>query len=220
MIGGANGEGSQVPLLSDDPVYPPLYRREATAVIKALAAESSVERVVIAVAARTLLQLGSEPIETLPKSPNYAVAWTALGATVERLLASGKRVTLLIDNPALPRPEDCLDRRSSLAWLDALLVTPGESAARCHPSIAAEQALQARYRALLAEIAATSEGRVTLFDPIPYLCDAASGTCPPAMNRHRLYKQTDHISDYASTLIGKPLNDFLTQDGTAAAVAP
>ena len=220
MIGGAKDDGSQVPVLSDDPIYPPLYRREAEAVITAMAAETAVQRVVIAVAARTLLQLGSEPIETLPASPNYAVARQALGATVDKLLDAGKSVTLLIDNPALPRPEDCLGRRSSLAWLDVLLVTPAESAARCHPTIAAEQALQARYRAVLADIAAAGRGRVTLFDPIPYLCDAASGTCPATMNRHRLYKQTDHISDYASTLVGKPLNDFLAQDGIAAATAP
>ncbi len=220
MLGGANDEGSQVPLLSDDPVYPPLYHREAEAAIKAITASASVERVVIAVAARTLLQLGSEPIETLPASPNYAVARQALGATVDKLLAAGKSVTLLIDNPALPRPEDCLERRSSLAWLDALLVTPAESAARCHPSVAAELALQGRYRAVLADIAAAGRGHVTVFDPIPYLCDPASGTCPPAMNRHRLYKQTDHMSDYASTLVGKPLNEFLAQDGTAAAATP
>jgi peptidoglycan/LPS O-acetylase OafA/YrhL len=213
FIGGANSEGGQVPILSDSPIYPPLYAKLAAISVKAVAENQAVKSAVLVMAARSLLQLKRDAtIEDLPDSENYGAALQGLEKTVETLLDAGKRVTIVIDNPTLPAPEDCMERQSSANWLNWLLRVRKGPDPRCYPTVAWHLAVQARYRDMLAQIVAMGHGRVTLFDTMEYLCDLKPGICPPQRNGHRLYSYSDHISDYAAGSIAQGLNDFLAQN--------
>jgi hypothetical protein len=61
----------------------------------------------------------------------------------------------------------------------------------------------------LTRLEKNNPGAVTIFYTTPILCDEKKGLCEISKNGRLLYSYSDHISDYASGLIGKPLNELL-----------
>ena len=151
----------------------------------------------------------------MPESKNYEAALNGLDASVSRLLGAGKRVILLIDNPTLPHPEDCLARKTSSSFFNELLATRLNPS--CQITISSQMALSKKYRDMLLAIQRRHPNKVSLFDTIPILCNEKVGVCTPTKNGRFLYGNTDHISEYGSRLVGQQLNFQLYPEGEGLA---
>lgn len=204
ILGGTRGLGSAVPLVSDEPSYE-RFQPLIVPAVETVIADPRIEVVVLQGAVRAMFE---SPVETnfawLPDSPNYGKVETGLRETVRRLVEGGKKVVLYVDNPALAAPEDCAERRSTIGFLNSLLVTDNEA---CSVSRTDFLAHTATYRALLDRVAAEFDGAASVFDPTDVFCDDT--TCDHIIDGVRLYSYTDHPSDDAADLVGRRLNDYL-----------
>jgi hypothetical protein len=204
FIGGTGPEGAMVPVISDAVAYQP-YQRLAREALAAVIANEQIDTVVLVAGVRSLFNLPSDSsIEELPASELGGVVLDGLGRAVRELVTAGKRVVLVIDNPTLPDPKECMSRQTPFAWLTRAIETPLRP--RCDMPLATHLALSRKYRDVLDRIQAENPERVRLFDTTPYLCDLEAGTCSTVKQNVLLYSYTDHISDYAAGIIGKGLN--------------
>lgn len=206
VIGGTKGIQSAVPLISDDPAHERFLPLIVPAV-DTVNADPNIRVVVLEGAVRAMFEWPDfTNFAWLPDSPLYDKVESALRETVRRLVDGGKKVVLYVDNPALAAPEDCTNRRTTIDFLNSLLI---DSNPRCQVGLDDFLAHTDRYRALLQRVADGFEGGVSVFDPTPILCNENSRVCGHVKNGVRLYSYTDHPSDDAADLIGTELNAYL-----------
>ena len=208
MYIGSTESDPLLPVLSNDPVYSYYKKKQINLAIDLIGSRESVQTVAIAAATRALFQIQIDySIEDLPSSKNYQPALDGLDKAVAKLIAFGKNVVLVMDNPTLPHKEDCIDRRTSSSFINKVVLGPPNP--NCHLAIQTYRQLSKKYRDMLVEIRERHPGKVRIFDATNILCDAQNAVCSIAANGRLLYGGTDHISDYASTLIGGALNRFI-----------
>ena len=203
ILGGTLGLGSAVPLISDEPSHE-RFQLLIVPAVNTVIADPRVEVVVLQGAVRAMFEY---PIETefswLPNSPLYDKVESALRETVKRVVDGDKKVVLYVDNPALAAPEDCSERRSTIGFLNTLLVTENPE---CSTTRAQFTSDTEKYRAMLDRIAEDFGDAVTVFDATDVFCD---DVCDHIVNGVRLYSYTDHPSDDAADLVGRRLNEYL-----------
>jgi peptidoglycan/LPS O-acetylase OafA/YrhL len=210
---GSGGSGPLFAVLSQNPAYVFYQTKPVETAIGIIESTKSVQTVVIAVAARALFGISvDDSLKTLPASKLYGVALDGLDNTVTTLLRHGKEVVLLMDNPTLPHMEDCINRKTSVEFINVMIQrSPNPD---CRLPILEYRTLSKQYRDMLYEIESKHPNKVRIFDATGILCDEQSGLCLPDKNGRLLYGISDHISDYASTLVGTELNRFLaSSDG-------
>lgn len=221
FIGGNGPSGGTAPLLTDDPIYAhSSYGNQAQLAINALAENKEVDTVVLAVAIRALFQFGwgaiggSTPsynhkyMEQLAASNNYHSALNGMDRTLAALSNAGKKIVLVVDNPALPDPKDCVPRITAIPLFNQVFDNRNSD---CSISLNEHNKLIGPYKKLLHELKEKHPDSVEIFDPTPLLCDPLENICNSIHNGRLLYSHTDHISDYAAGLIGKELNLFLNK---------
>lgn len=207
FIGGNGKYGAPVPVLSQADIYKQ-HQELSQVAVKSIAANPHIKTVVIVTATRKLFDLSSDTsIEELPHSKNYPTALDGLQNTVDLLKNSGKKIVLVVDNPTLPHPEDCIYRKTAIPLVNTLIVKKNE---KCTISIEKHIELSDKYRQLLKKIQSSHPKDVAIFDTLNYLCDRQNGLCSHTKDGRLLYSYTDHISDYAAGLIGKDLNRFIS----------
>jgi peptidoglycan/LPS O-acetylase OafA/YrhL len=197
FIGGNGPNGAPVPLISNAAPYDK-YQRLTLPAIQAVRDNKYIEQVALVTAMRNL---------GYPQSPSpfFQVTLEGLTNAVRALVASGKYVVLVIDNPTLLDPKDCTLRKTSLSGLNAFLKT--DLPAGCSIAMADQLALSAEYRDILNMVMLRFPGRVRIFDTIPILCEDSQ--CRPFKDGRMLYSYSDHVSDYAAGMIGEQLNAFM-----------
>ncbi len=215
LIGDNGPGGGSVPILSDNRIFNP-YRTVAASMVNAAAANPDIQVVVIATSARAMFSLEHDyTIEDLPTNNNGDAVAAGLRNTVEKIVRARKKVVLVVDNPTLAHPEDCLGRITSIPVVNKLFVAENEN---CRISLDRQLQLSQKYRSVLEDVRAVFTDDVALFETAKYLCDDVTGYCGMRKDGRFLYGHTDHISDYAAGLIGKDLNAFLdaNRSGTAS----
>ena len=204
-------KANPVPVISEHPAYQ-AYQPGIAIAVKAINANPEIENVVFVTATRNLFQLKNDTdIEDLEQSPFYEAALKGLQATIDQFKAANKKVTLVVDNPTLPHPEDCLLRVTESTLLNSFLKTTLNK--RCQLPLERHLLLSKKYRDLLSETAKNNPGTVTVFDTTPFLCEAETGLCETKQNGKLIYIFTDHISDYAAGKIGQSLSQHLQSVG-------
>lgn len=207
FIGGAGVNGAPVPVITDTATYKK-YQVLTKEAIHAVAKNKVVEEVLLVTGTRSLFQLSNDSdIEDLPSNKNYDVALNGLKRSIKILRDSGKKVVLLVDNPTLPHPEDCLERTTSIDLVNQLLVQKNP---KCTLSLDWHLTLSKQYFHLLNEAKAAYPNDVRIYDATHLLCDENERICSHQRNGRFLYSYTDHISGYAADLIGRDLNLFLS----------
>jgi peptidoglycan/LPS O-acetylase OafA/YrhL len=207
MFIGAGSKGAPLPLITSNPLYAQ-YQYSSITAINAIAADQQIEIVLIASATRALFQLKNDTdIEDLAATKNYEVVLDGLQRVIDILKAGNKKIVLLVDNPTLPHPEDCLPRTTSSDLLNRMLKQTMNQ--RCHLSVDRHLELSRKYRQLLTTLAEKNEKSVFLFDTIPFMCSQADKICSTVKDGRLMYDGTDHISDYAAGVIGKELNLYM-----------
>ena len=207
FIGGPNGKSGVSIVVSDNPIYKKITPSSEYA-MNAVAQNKNIETVLFVGASRNLFGLNEKKfLDDLVTSPNFDVAYDAVQAAINPLKAAGKKVVILEDNPTLAFPEDCLQRKSTIAAINYFF--PKKLNPRCVLTV--EQHLQRTdpYRRLLAKLEKNNPGTVQIFYTTPILCDETKGLCEISKNGRLLYSYSDHISDYSAGLIGRPLNEWL-----------
>ena len=211
MYIGSKPDDPLLPVLSNDLVYSIYQKRPLEVAIDLIGTKQSIHTVVIAAATRALFRLQNDySIDDLPSSKNYGPALDGLDKTVTRLITFGKNVVLAVDNPTLPHKEDCIDRKTSSNFINSIVLRQPNP--NCHIATQTYRQLSKQYRDVLFEIERRHPGRVRIFDATTTLCDAEKDVCSIEKNGRLLYSYADHISDYASTLVGRALNQFIDRN--------
>lgn len=193
-----------VPVFTNDPRYE-IYQDASSSAIEVLAKNHDIKIVVYVVATRAIFQLSRDyHINDLPTTKNYDVAYKGLMVGIDKLISSGKKVVLVVDNPTLPHPEDCMVRKTGFDFINNMLVKENKN---CSISLDKHRNLSAIYLRLLNDIKQNHPNQIYIFDMVPLLCE--NGTCGQTKDGRYLYGSTDHISDYAAGIVGKELNQFL-----------
>ncbi len=128
-----------------------------------------------------------------PKNSDQAEVFTAaLRNTLLRLSASGKNVILFIDWPELNfDPRSCLPRPVRLfSHIRPLCGVPRSQV----------DARNREYREVIFEMKKEFSG-LTVFDPFPYLCDAAA--CYAMRDGRLLYEDDNHLTAEGSAYLGE-----------------
>ena len=207
FIGGPGGKGPVSSLISSHPLFQRFMPNSEYA-INSLAKNSNIEVVLLVGASRNLFGLNEKKfLDDLQSSPNFDVAYEAVQNAINPLKAAGKKIFILEDNPTLAFPEDCLQRKSTISVINYFF--PKKLNPRC--VLTMDQHLQRteQYRRLLVKLEKNNPGVVSIFYSTPILCDETKGLCEIYKNGRLLYSYSDHISDYAAGLIGRPLNEML-----------
>jgi len=217
FIGGNGPNGAPVPLISSDPVYSS-FQHLTKAAVEAITENREIEVVVLVTAIRAIFSLDDgvrggnmatynhNYMTDLNQTQNYKGVFEGLDRTIYAFKKAGKKVILVTDNPALPRPEDCIGRQISAA---GIVEDINAIRKECYVSITKHKELTRIYRRLLNELIEKYPNNVEVFDTANYLCEEVSGQCGPIHNGRLLYSYTDHISDYAAGRIGVALNAYL-----------
>lgn len=215
MAISSRGGGDYVllPVLSSAKVYSKYEAQAPRAVLEVMRENQQIKVVVIATSIRHLFQLKTDDsVSDLASSPFQSEAEQGLGNFIDALLRLNKKVIFLVDNPTLPHPEDCIKRVSNVVPIDWLL--PKKRNSKCE--ITYEEYLQSteKYRMMIASLKNQFGERLFLFETAPFLCDTSEGglcsmTKDNAPNGRPLYTISDHISDYASGIIGGEINHFI-----------
>jgi peptidoglycan/LPS O-acetylase OafA/YrhL len=133
-----------------------------------------------------------------------SAASDGLDNAIAVLLHAGKRVVLVLDNPELRDPRQCMGRRP-LAWpfvRHVLGVSDINPAQRCAISYRSYLDGTSAYRSIVDQIKARHPD-LTVYDPTSVLCDPQRSVCPMTMNKKYLYSYGDHMSDYANGLVAE-----------------
>ena len=206
FIGGNSDNGVPVPLISDAPEFE-RFQKLARIAVDSVANNSDVDVVVLQGAARAMFGIGDETsFASLPDSPYYDIVTEGLRNSIEILTESGKKVVLYIDNPPLPNPEDCLQRETTIGFLNRLLVNPNPL---CELTIQTFIDQTTKYYAMLKQLKQEFPGQVDIFDATEIFCGSEDRICRHVRWERFMYSYTDHPSDYAAGIIGQNLNPFL-----------
>ncbi|MFM2112018.1 MAG: hypothetical protein RLZZ271_678 [Pseudomonadota bacterium] len=122
---------------------------------------------------------------------------------IQALQAAGKRVVFVIDNPTLPDPNSCISGQLTPFGLVNHFIYRKPSP-YCKLAYSDHLKGTAAYQTFIAKLKAENPG-LTVFDPLPLLCDIPNNLCTYAENGKFLYSYGDHISDYASSKIARAL---------------
>lgn len=216
FVGGAGGpdfpKGPVLPNLSDDELNNPSDSASSIA-FEAIAADPNVSVVILMNAVRNFF-----PVDPKTLSFDYGDARAqeafvrGYGNTAKRLARVDKKVIIVLDIPTRREPRDCITRTTAFNFLNHIIEDLKEINKReCYLSLKDHKARTKKYRELLNQIEANNSN-VAIFDTTQYMCDVAAGKCPQERNGRSLYSYADHMSDYASRLIGTDLNRYLSTD--------
>lgn len=217
FIGGNSKNGSPVPLFPKDLARIRSDVKLTEIALQSVANNPEIKAVVVVASIRNLFELKYENnignsnsynynyLDTLSSSVLYGSTYDGLMAFVSRVNASEKKTILVVDNPALPEPKDCIERKTSIDALNGFL----RSNPDCELSLKKFHASIKLYKKLLSEVASAYPYTVKVFDPTDIYCDTYTGFCNSKINGRSLYSYGDHISDYAAGLVGLKLNAFL-----------
>ncbi len=208
MISGGGFRGI-VPVLSEAPGYRH-YSALATIASDAVDADTGVRVVVLVAAIRLLFGLEhDDTLEELPGSANAGIAFAGLDRMITKLIAAGKVVLVVVDNPTLPDPADCVSRATALPFLnDALALRPRRI--DCTISYARQMQLSKPYRDVIDALKAKHAG-LLVFDTLDVLCEGRRSCSAADAQGRVLYSYSDHVSELGGSLIAHALWPMLRE---------
>jgi len=206
FVGGNSDSGVPVPLISDAPEFE-RFQKLARIAVDSVANNPDIDVVVLEGAVRAMFGIGDETsFLQLPESPYYDIITDGLRTSIQILTDADKKVVLYIDNPPLPNPEDCLQRKTTIGILNRLLVKPNPL---CEMPIQTFIDQTAKYYLMFEQLKQEFPGQVEIFDATEIFCGSEDRICRHVRWDHFMYSYTDHPSDYAAGIIGQNLNPFL-----------
>ncbi|CAE6696007.1 hypothetical protein R69619_00482 [Paraburkholderia nemoris] len=177
-------------------------RKANDAALRMLLGNPALTTVVLVAASRDIV--GPQFAYDGSSKETISAAGDGLDNAIAILQHAGKRVVLVLDNPELRDPRQCMERRP-LAWpfvRHVLGVSDLNAAQRCALSYPSYLDGTSVYRSIVDHIKARHPA-LTVYDPTSVLCDGTRNVCPMTMNGKYLYSYGDHMSDYANGLVAE-----------------
>jgi peptidoglycan/LPS O-acetylase OafA/YrhL len=135
--------------------------------------------------------------------PTSDSGYYGLSRSIEALQKAGKRVAIVIDNPTLPDPKECMTSRvTTIGILNKTL--PHKINPNCSITYRDYLASTADYRRMISRLQERFPA-LLIYDPSHLLCDESADTCAISKNGMYLYSFGDHLSDYANGLIARKI---------------
>jgi peptidoglycan/LPS O-acetylase OafA/YrhL len=208
FIGGNGARGPLVPLISTNPMYAQ-YQEQARLAIESLKTNKTIDVVVVYVATRSLFQLKDySTIEDLGSSTKDDFVYEGLANTVREILDSNKSVILIMDNPSLRDPNECIARK--FPYLEKFELIKNYDRKNCSIGIEEHNRRSQKYVRILHSIKELDPNRVSIFSTLNIMCDENTRVCLSYKDNKLLYSYTDHISDFAGGIIGLKINQILS----------
>jgi peptidoglycan/LPS O-acetylase OafA/YrhL len=177
----------------------------AEAIIDWLIARKDIETIVVSLAARRLFALNTWAVfglDELPKSQNYAVAYSGVNLAIKRMVAGGKKVIFIVDNPTLLEARVCVQRNTDIPYFG--VVFDSDRRPGCVISLEYHKVVREQYLRLVENLKRENP-QLVVYDPTNLLCDVAKGECSFEKEGKFLYSYYDHISTFAASLIAAEL---------------
>jgi len=164
----------------------------------------SIRVVVFVIALRSTFTLNDDTGFIEGDTELTTAGWiTAYGEAIRRIEQAGKRAVFVIDNPTFPDPRSCISGgMTSSSFLNQFLHRKQNP--RCAIRYTDHLAGTGAYRQLATNLAKDNP-HLTIYDPTPLLCDISRNECSITRDGKFLYGYSDHISDYANSLIAREL---------------
>jgi peptidoglycan/LPS O-acetylase OafA/YrhL len=166
--------------------------------------QNSIETVIIANALRTIFKIDSNTGFIRPNANSKTEDWIRRYSNmIKKFEESGKKVIFVIDNPTLPDPRNCISGgMTSSALLNKVLTRKENS--RCSIKYSDHILGTKAYNDFVKDLSLLHPN-LRIYDPTPILCDIGNNICSTVSNNKFLYSYSDHISDYANSLIAKDI---------------
>lgn len=215
FIGGNGPNGAPFPLLKS---YPDPSRPLTNIAVEAISKNNEIEVVALVTAIRAIFSLSDgvkaldlktydyKYLERLESSNRFDDAFDEFNRVVQILILAGKKIVIVVDNPALPNPQDCIARIFPFNFANRLL---GKSKKSCSIPVGEFKKQIKKYSDLLVKIKTANPNSVYIFDPTDIYCNGDGGACGAIRDGRLMYSFTDHISDYAAGIVGAELNEFI-----------
>ncbi len=224
-LGGADATsfGAPLPLVSANPVWANL-QPQSRAAIDYITANRDIRVVLYAVAVRNIYLLDDnggagrlfsayDPrfLLRLRTSRLAAPAGAAVMKTVGRLVAAGKTVAILADNPPLPPLRSCNGRLTASVALNSLLILKrGATDPGCLYPTAKFRDDAKVYFDMLKNLKAAYGDKVVILDYTDFYCQERAGkACGTSYQGSEIYGYTDHISGFTAAIVAKSINEKL-----------
>ena len=224
-LGGADATsfGAPLPLVTADPIWSRV-QSQSRAAIDYIAHDPDIRVVLYAAALRNLYQLDDNGgagrlfsaydhryLRRLQNNPLAGPARAAVANAVGQLVAAGKTVAFLVDNPPLPLLRTCHGRLTASEGLNDLMGLRNMAA---DPDCAYSRQRYRRdakvYLDMFDSLKAQFGDKVVILDYTDFYCREAGGAvCGTSRDGNALYGYTDHISSYSAGLVGRSINDRL-----------
>lgn len=160
-------------------------------------------KVVIWVATiNSLFKIDSETGFILNESIPIGVV-QAYSQAIQQLESAGKRVAFVIDNPTLTDPRNCISGGLTSSSLLNNFLRRKENP-RCSVTYVDHLAGVHLYHEFTEELKRQNPNLI-VYDPTPLLCDVANNTCSVTKGEAFLYSYSNHISDYANSMIARDM---------------
>jgi peptidoglycan/LPS O-acetylase OafA/YrhL len=203
FVGGFGPDGVPVPYASPDPIWKK-FQINIERALEMIESNRAIQVVAIATSTRKLFHLKNEiSISDLVESKNEKAVLEGMNTTIDRFIKAGKKIILVVDNPTLAHPEDCMGRKTSIAWINKVLLTRENP--DCQISMSEHLRLSKKYRDVLQELQVRHPRDVKIFDTLKILCEESKEECLHYKNGRALYGTTDHVSGYGAKLIAESL---------------
>jgi peptidoglycan/LPS O-acetylase OafA/YrhL len=168
-----------------------------------IANNSSIKVVALAIALRDIFPIDSNTGFVAANATPSAQKIASYSQAIQHMEQSGKRVLFIIDNPTFPDPTSCVNGgATSSPFLNQFLRRKENSycTIRYTDHLAGTQV----YRQFVNELKRLHP-ELTVYDPSPLLCDIPHNTCTITQGGKFLYSYSDHISDYANSMIARDM---------------
>jgi peptidoglycan/LPS O-acetylase OafA/YrhL len=172
--------------------------------------DSRLKVVVVTNALRSLFPINDETgfIER-DVSKERAARLETFGSAIRQLTLAGRQVVFVMDNPTFPDPTSCVSGGLTTVHVLNQFLFRKENP-RCNIKYSDHVAGTRAYREFVAELQRTNPS-ILVFDTAPVLCDIGENICRMTRDDKFLYSYSDHISDFANSLLAKNLLQQIEQ---------
>ncbi len=212
MVGGNTKDGGS--LVTYDPTTPDLTNTKITKnMLDAVTNDDRIKVVAVVGAARAITDLHNDYSwrGLRDESLDWQSGEAQLGNFVEVLVAAGKKVILVVDNPALGTREGCLNRLVSVPLVGVLQMNKADHNPECSLSLDEYYHLRQRYMDLLDSVRARFPDDVAVLDTAAEVCDLSAKRCTRTVDGRPAFVFTDHMSYHLAQKIGVKLNALASE---------
>lgn len=163
----------------------------------------SIKVVALTVALRAIFPINNATgfiAANIAPSPGKIAAYSL---AIQQLEQAGKRVVFVIDNPTFPDPTSCISGGATSNTLLNQFLRRRENP-QCTIRYTDHVAGTRAYQQFIEELKRLHPS-LTTYDPAPLLCDIPHNVCSITQEGKFLYSYSDHISDYANSMIARDM---------------